>query len=245
MKIKLLTIFLMAGLILSACGNKGNQQKEQEVKTEKKQETEKETKTMEEEKPLKDVKVLIETTEGNITVKLYDETPMHRDNFVKLVKSNFYDGVIFHRVIKNFMIQGGDPESKNPEANKQYGSGGPSYKIPAEFNSKLFHKKGALSAARTNNPEKASSGSQFYIVQGEKYSGADQLKQINPKFNYTPEQIEAYKTLGGTPHLDGEYTVFGEVTNGLNIVDKIAAVKTGKADRPVNDVIITKVTIIE
>ena len=189
------------------------------------------------------IKVLIETSEGNIKIKLYDETPLHRDNFVKLVKSNFYDGVIFHRVIQNFMIQGGDPESKNPVAGQQYGSGDTGYTIPAEIMpEKFIHKKGVLAAARDDNPEKQSSGSQFYIVQGKIFPDA---KQVNPRVNYTDKQLEVYKTIGGTPHLDGNYTVYGEVIEGLDIVDKIAAVKTLPDDRPEKDVIINKMTIVK
>ncbi|MDR1055116.1 MAG: peptidylprolyl isomerase [Prevotellaceae bacterium] len=243
MRTKFLATLSIAVLLLSACGG-GNQNKKD---TDKKEDvkTENDTKTMDEQKSLTNVTILIETTEGNIKAKLYDETPLHRDNFVKLVKDHFYDGVIFHRVISNFMIQGGDPDSKNPQPDARYGSGGPGYTIPAEFNSTLFHKKGALAAARLGdqaNPEKASSGSQFYIVQGQKFPDA---KQVNPNTNYTAEQLEIYKTLGGTPHLDGGYTVFGEVIEGLNIVDKIALVQTAPGDRPIKDVIIKKIIIAE
>ena len=198
---------------------------------------------MEQETPLTDVKILIETSEGNIIIKLYDETPLHRDNFVKLVKSNFYDGIIFHRVIPDFMIQGGDPDSRNPVAGRQYGFGGLDYTIPAEIMpEKYIHKKGVLAAARDNNPEKRSSSSQFYIVQGDIEYNAS---QVNRQVKYTAEQLEIYKTIGGTPHLDGSYTVYGEVVEGLDIVDKIAAVKTLPGDRPVKDVFINKMTIVE
>lgn len=241
--------------------------------------------------------VLIETTFGDMKVKLYNETPLHRDNFLKLVKEEFYDSLLFHRVIKDFMIQGGDPDSKGAAEGKMLGNGGPGYQINAEFNTALIHKKGALSAARQGdrqNPEKKSSGSQFYIVQGKTYT-TDQLKQMEDKvnfpkrrelvfnyiekpenattkqkidslqrlragnelnqlfseisasleteyqqldlFKYTPEQIEAYTTIGGTPHLDQGYTVFGEVIEGLNIIDSIAIVKTDRNDRPIDNVI--------
>lgn len=191
-------------------------------------------------------KVKIETTKGTITIMLYDETPKHRDNFIKLVESGFYNDLLFHRVINSFMIQAGDPESKNAPAGQMLGSGGPGYTIPAEINTKYFHKKGALSAARNNNPEKASSGSQFYIVQGQKYTDLqldNMEKQSGIKF--TKEQRDAYATVGGTPHLDNQYTVFGEVIEGLNIVDKIAGVETSRGDRPVEDVKIIKMTIIK
>ena len=237
--------------------------------------------------------VIIETSLGNIKIKLYDETPQHRDNFLKLANEGFFDGLLFHRVIKDFMVQGGDPDSKGAPASKQLGSGGPGYQIPAEIvYPKLFHKRGALSAARTGdqaNPMKESSGSQFYIVWGSLYSDAqlsgmaEQKKQQamqtyfnllagerkdtiqalykakddaglekmqkelialteeefskNPdKGGLTAEQKAAYKTVGGTPHLDGEYTVFGEVIEGLDVVDKIQNCQTGNADRPKNDI---------
>jgi len=188
--------------------------------------------------------ILIETSLGSLKVKLYNETPQHRDNFLKLVNEGFYDGLIFHRVIKNFMIQGGDPQSRNPQPGRQYGSGGPDYTIPAEFNTAFIHKKGALSAARTGdqvNPEKRSSGSQFYIVQGKKMSDQE-LDQMG-KLKYTPEQRNVYKTVGGTPFLDGGYTVFGETIEGLDVIDKIAAVETSSGDRPVQDVMILKMTV--
>ena len=238
----------------------------------------------------------IETPYGNMIVKLYDQTPKHRDNFTALVDSGFYNGLLFHRVIKDFMIQGGDPESKNAEPGQMLGNGGPGYTIPAEFNDSLFHKKGALAAARQGdqvNPTKASSGSQFYIVQGKVYT-VEELKGMEQKiqetkyseyrnkvlmqpehnhlaqkimeamnnqdqeaynkilqqidqlvqekypniepFKFTQQQIDIYTTIGGVPHLDGSYTVFGEVVEGLDVIDKIGAVKTGQADRPVEDV---------
>lgn len=237
-------------------------------------------------------RVLIETDSGNITIELYNECPQHRDNFLKLAGDGYYDGTLFHRVIEGFMIQGGDPESKKPGA-QNLGNGGPGHTIPAEFNPQLVHKKGALCAARLGdnvNPEKQSSGSQFYIVQG-KVQTAQMLQQMEANvnqaiaqtvqrefftapensallerlkkaqttrdtaelrklteevmptiealvaeraFRYTPEQIQAYTTLGGTPFLDQQYTVFGEVVDGLEVVDKIASVKKN-GERPVAD----------
>ena len=244
-------------------------------------------------------KVLIKTSLGDITVRLYDETPLHRDNFIKLSKEGFYNGTLFHRVIKNFMIQGGDPESKGAAAGVQLGTGGPGYTVPAEFvYPQYFHKKGALAAARQSdqvNPEKKSSGSQFYIVTGEVYSAGkltqmekqleqrmlqsifDSLVMENrdkilllrrnrdqsgiasiqeqlqketfakaeekgkPKF--TDAQREAYTTVGGTPFLDNDYTVFGEVTKGMDVVEKIEKSKTDRNDRPEEDVKIIKMTV--
>ena len=237
---------------------------------------------------------------GDITVRLYDETPLHRDNFLKLVSNRFFDGTLFHRVIKDFMIQGGDPESKGAPAGKSLGSGGPGYNVPAEIKpATLFHKRGALSAARLGdevNPAKESSGSQFYIVWGKVYKAAE-LKQLEHQmkmqqeqniFNtlaaehreeimnlrrnrdrnglmalqdklakmavekskeqgtptFTPEQVEAYTTLGGTPFLDGGYTVFGEVEEGLEIVEAIQNVETLMGDRPKTDVVMN-VTVME
>jgi len=185
--------------------------------------------------------VLIETSLGNITVKLYDETPLHRDNFIKLVEDTFYNGCIFHRVINQFMIQGGDPDSKNPQAKQPLGNGGPGYTIAAEIAANLFHKKGVLAAARLGddvNPDKESSGSQFYIVQGKKFSDSD-LNMLETRMNrkFTPEQRELYKSVGGTPHLDGNYTIFGEVVDGLDVVDKIAQEQTNPANnRPLQDI---------
>lgn len=246
--------------------------------------------------------VLIETPYGTIKVRLYDETPQHRDNFIKLVESQFYDSLLFHRVIKDFMIQGGDPESKNAPANAQLGAGGPGYQVPAEIvYPQLFHKRGALSAARTGdqvNPMKASSGSQFYIVWGKVYgenelksmeqqkvqqamrtyfnnlafaqkdsiqamqanndtTGLDALEKeliakteaefmLNPdKGRFTAEQKAVYTTVGGTPFLDGEYTVFGEVVEGLEIVAQIQRCQTGTADRPKSDITMTMRMVAE
>ncbi|HLF64542.1 MAG TPA: peptidylprolyl isomerase [Saprospiraceae bacterium] len=179
--------------------------------------------------------VLIETEYGNMKVKLFNETPQHRDNFVKLVKENYYDDLLFHRVINGFMIQGGDPNSKNAAQVAPLGAGGPGYQIPAEIGEPHF--KGALGAARNSNPEKASSGSQFYLVQGRAVDDT-MLDGIASQrgITYTEEQRKLYKEHGGTPQLDGEYTVFGEVVEGLDVIDKIAAVQTGQGDRPVQDV---------
>lgn len=236
--------------------------------------------------------VVIETSLGNIKVKLYDETPQHRDNFLKLVNEGFYNDTLFHRVIKDFMIQGGDPDSKGAPANKSLGTGGPGYTVPAEIvYPKYFHKRGALAAARQAdqvNPERESSGSQFYIVWGQTYSEG-KLKQLEQQLGaqkeraifdrlasehrkqimdlrrakdqeglyalqeelialtkaelmesgpvmLTEEQKEAYKTVGGTPHLDDQYTVFGEVVEGLDVVEKIQTTATGSADRPKEDI---------
>lgn len=193
--------------------------------------------------------VEIQTSMGTIKVKLYNDTPKHRDNFVKLAKDGFYEGVLFHRVIRDFMVQAGDPNSVNAPAGVPLGSGDPGYTIPAEILPNHFHKKGVLSAARKGdpvNPERESSGSQFYIVQGQVWNDAS-LDELQKKtgITYSAEQREAYKTVGGTPHLDGAYTVFGEVIEGLDVVDAIAAVETAQGDRPVSDVKIIKVTIVE
>ena len=256
----------------------------------------------------KGIKVLMTTTLGDVTLKLYDETPQHRDNFEKLVKEGFYDGLLFHRVIKDFMVQGGDPESKDAPANKQLGGGGPGYTIPAEFNPSLYHKKGALAAARTGqgNPEKRSSGCQFYIVTGKVATEAELLNmemsanqreeqeaiqkyiETNPEaqaklasfqqaynadpskaqeinaeymtwaeslkpaalkgitpFAYSDEQKEVYTTIGGTPFLDMNYTVFGEVVEGLDIVDQMGVVATNPGDRPKEDLKIISMKIVK
>ena len=195
--------------------------------------------------------VLLQTNYGDIVVRLSDSTPLHRDNFLKLVKTGYYDSVLFHRVIRNFMIQAGDPESKNAKPGQPLGNGGPSYRIPAEIRTTLFHQKGVIAAARDNNPEKASSGSQFYIVQGKIFTdaGLDSIEtyRLNGR-KIPPGQREVYKTIGGTPHLDQNYTVFGEVVQGLDVVDKIAAVPTSKGadrDRPLGDVRILKAKLIK
>lgn len=248
----------------------------------------------------KETKVAFETTLGNIVVKLYNETPKHRDNFLKVVNDSVYNGVLFHRVIKDFMIQTGDPSSKTAEAGQQLGSGDLGYTVEAEFvYPQYFHKKGALAAARTGdavNPERRSSASQFYIVTGKTYSpqqmemmeqrmgdqkkedifsglvrervdsirnmqaagdslGLEELQNElialteaeyakNP-LKFTPAQVEAYTTVGGTPHLDGQYTVFGEVVEGMDVVDKIQQAVTDPADRPVDDIKIISAKVVE
>ena len=182
--------------------------------------------------------VKITTDSGIIVVKLYDETPLHRDNFLKLVKEGFYDSLLFHRVIPHFMIQGGDPLSKNAPAGTMLGNGGADMqRIPAEFRTELIHKKGALCAARDNNPQKASSACQFYIVQGKPVS-EDELNGTEARLGikYTPEQREIYKSVGGTPFLDQNYTVFGEVESGLDVIDKIARMQKDGYDRPITDI---------
>lgn len=246
-------------------------------------------------------RILISTTYGDIRLKLYNETPLHRDNFIKLVKEHYFDSLLFHRVIQNFMIQGGDPDSRHAPPGTLLGEGGPSYTIPAEFKPYLFHKKGVLAAARESdleNPGQASSASQFYIVQGRIFTDSlltiqakritrsilfnriinqpenaamltnykryvkaqllDSVKYVNDIMNkkvdaalpdvipyqFSKEQAEVYKTIGGTPHLDNSYTIFGEVVEGLEVVDKIAAQKTDKNNRPLEDVRILRITII-
>ncbi len=250
----------------------------------------------------KPVRILMTTSYGNIKLILYDQTPIHRDNFIKLVKEHYFDSLLFHRVIQNFMIQGGDPDSKTAPAGTLLGEGGPSYTLPAEFDPTLFHKKGVIAAARNadlENPTRASSASQFYIVQGKVYT--DSLLQIQAKritrlmlfnqiinrpehtkllanynrflknqmldstkyitdmvnkivdaelptvipYNFTKAQIDAYTTIGGTPHLDNSYTIFGEVYDGLDIVDQIAAQPVDKNSRPYTDIRILKVSIIQ
>ena len=185
--------------------------------------------------------VIIETNLGEIEVRLFNETPKHRDNFTKLVKEGYYDGTLFHRIIPNFMIQGGDPQSIGAQPSQPLGGGGPGYTIDAEIGAP--HLRGALAAARTQNPEKASSGSQFYIVTGQVQSAAalEQLQKMK-SITYSPEQIAAYTSIGGRPDLDMEYTVFGEVVSGMDVVDKIAAVATGRQDRPTEDVIMESVS---
>ena len=198
--------------------------------------------------------VLLQTSMGDMVLRLSDSTPLHRDNFLKLVKTGFYDSILFHRVINHFMIQAGDPGSKNAPSGEMLGNGGPSYTIPAEFRTTLFHKKGVIAAARQSdnvNPQKASSGSQFYIVQGKTFTDADldiiETTRLNGR-KIPAEQRELYKTIGGTPHLDQGYTVFGEVVKGLEVVDKIATVQTSMGndrDRPLEDVRIIKAKLIK
>lgn len=187
----------------------------------------------------KNTYVKISTNYGVVYIKLYNETPKHRDNFIKLIKDGTLDSTLFHRVIQNFMIQGGDPDSKNAPSGKVLGDGDLGYTVPAEFVPTLFHKRGALAAARDNNPAKASSASQFYIVQGKKYTDAelDAIEKGRLGGRKIPEdQREAYKTIGGAPFLDQSYTVFGEVVKGMQMVDNICTVKTDRNDRPLTDI---------
>lgn len=185
----------------------------------------------------KEQHILIETELGNMEVLLYNSTPKHRDNVIKLVKEGFYDDLLFHRVINNFMIQGGDPDSRNASPQQMLGQGGPGYTLDAEIGA--LHFKGALSAARLPdavNPEKQSSGSQFFIVQGYKVEDQELNRWEQEKgIKYTPEQRKIYREVGGYPFLDHDYTVFGEVVEGLDVIDKIAVVSVGAADRPVKD----------
>jgi cyclophilin family peptidyl-prolyl cis-trans isomerase len=184
--------------------------------------------------------IKIETSLGDMVIKLYNETPLHRDNMIKLIQENFFDNQLFHRVIKDFMVQGGDPHSIGAAKGERLGNGGPGYTIPAEFHPQLIHKKGALAAARQGdaaNPEKASSGSQFYLVQGKLLSQQEINSFAQAGTPFTQESLEAYTTMGGTPHLDGSYTVFGEIVVGLEILDRIAATQTDTYDRPIEDVI--------
>jgi len=192
--------------------------------------------------------VKIHTSHGDMLVKLYDETPLHRDNFLKLVGEGYYNDQLFHRCISGFMAQGGDPNSKNAAPNAQLGVGGPGYTVPAEFNPLFVHKKGALAAARQGdqiNPQRASSGSQFYLVQGKPLSDAEitqyemYVGRKTPGFRYSEEQRNTYKTIGGTPMLDMDYTVFGEIVEGLDVVDKILSQPTKSGDRPVTDIKMT------
>ena len=278
MKTKQLLIIAVIAAAFSACGAGPKKQNDMEKRTQ----------------------VKIETTVGDIVVELYNETPQHRDNFIKLAKQGTYDNTLFHRVIKEFMIQAGDPDSKNANDSASLGSGDVGYTIPAEILPQFIHKKGALAAARQGdevNPKKASSGCQFYIVTGRKFREAQLLDMAAQKSNrrvqmvfnelankhmkeiyklrkagdkdgllalqdsleaqayaivkdeepamFTPEQIAAYTTVGGAPHLDGEYTIFGQVLEGIETVEKIELTKTGRADRPVENIRILKATVIE
>jgi peptidyl-prolyl cis-trans isomerase B (cyclophilin B) len=197
----------------------------------------------------KDVTML--TDSGTIRLRLSDSTPLHRDNFIRLVKQGFYDSVLFHRVISSFMIQSGDPASKRAKPGEKLGNGGPSYTIPAEFRSSLFHRKGVLAAARQGdqiNPQKASSGSQFYIVQGKKFTpaGLDSVETYRLNGRKLPAEHRAvYQTIGGSPHLDQQYTIFGEVVSGLEVIDKIAGTKTSPDNRPLTDIRIIKAKLVK
>ena len=278
---KLTLLFTLAVGLLTACGGTKKNNSDMENGNE--------------------TRVRLETNLGNITLKLYNETPLHRDNFIKLVKEGVYDSTLFHRVIKNFMCQAGDPNSKTAPDTAMLGDGDVGYTVPAEFRTPaIFHKRGVLAAAREGddvNPEKASSGCQFYIVTGKKFTEAQLINMANqqnqarldtvfqqlarkhmkeifkmrkagdndallelqdsleaqaraivkqePAKTFTPEQIQAYTTVGGTPHLDGNYTVFGEVTEGMDVVEKIEISKTNRADRPLNNVRILKAVVVE
>jgi cyclophilin family peptidyl-prolyl cis-trans isomerase len=188
-----------------------------------------------------DVIVRIETSQGNIDIKLYNDTPLHRDNFIKLVKEGYYNDLLFHRVIRNFMIQGGDPNSRNAAKGEMLGVGGPDYTVPAEIRYNRFHKRGAIAAARKGdsvNPLRESSGSQFYIVQGQVFTEAQlaSFRSMENSAGFTTEQVEAYTSIGGSPHLDWEYTVFGEVTEGFDVLEKISQMSVDAYNRPVEDV---------
>ncbi len=183
--------------------------------------------------------VKIKTDKGECIIMLYNQTPLHRDNFLKLAKEGFYNGTLFHRVIKEFMIQGGDPDSKTAKPGQALGEGDLGYRVKAEFRDSLFHKKGVLAAARDDNPGKESSASQFYIVQGKKWTDEtlDQVQTNRMKGRQIPaSQREVYKTIGGTPHLDQNYTVYGEVVQGIDMIDTIASVKKAAGDRPFEDI---------
>lgn len=200
-------------------------------------------------------RVEFQTTMGTFVVTLFNETPLHRDNFLKLVREGYYDGLLFHRVIRDFMVQTGDPDSREAPAGKRLGEGGPGYTLPAEIDPFLYHWRGAVAAAREPdnvNPERRSSGSQFYIVWGkvqtpEDLSAVNEVikENTNGATEITPERYQVYRSLGGTPHLDGQYTVFGEVTSGLKVIKKMQAVKTDRNDRPLEDVRIVKARVLE
>ena len=185
----------------------------------------------------------IETEFGTMLARLYDETPLHRDNFVKLAQAGFYDSLLFHRVIPGFMVQGGDPDSRGAREGARLGVGGPGYEIEAEISEQFIHHRGAIAAARMGdavNPERKSSGSQFYIVHGREVNeGMLRNLGVRTGFNYSPEQLELYKEVGGAPNLDGQYTVFGKVISGLEVIDKIAASQTDQGDRPKKDIKMT------
>lgn len=186
--------------------------------------------------------VRIKTSYGECIIRLYNETPKHRDNFIKLTKQGFYNGTLFHRVIQDFMIQGGDPGSKKAKAGEALGEGDVGYTVEAEIRDSLFHKKGVLAAARDDNPKKASSGCQFYLVEGKRFTDEqlDKLEETRLKGRKIPPlQREWYKSVGGVPHLDQNYTVYGEIVSGLEMVDRIAAVKKDDKNRPLQDVPMT------
>ena len=195
-------------------------------------------------------KVVLETTAGNLILRLYSETPLHSNNFIKLVNEGFYDGQLFHRVINHFMIQAGDPESKSAKSGQIIGSGGPGYTIPSEINPKYYHKRGALAAARLPdniNPNRESSGSQFYIVQGKTFTQVqlESMLKTGKHLPFTSEQINTYISIGGSPHLDNEYTVFGELIQGFEVLDTIASLPVDSNSRPINDIRILKAYTIK
>jgi len=186
-------------------------------------------------------RVLIKTDSGSIILVLYEETILHKENFLKLTKEGYFDGQLFHRLIKDFMIQGGDPASKSAGTRQILGLGGPGYTIPAEINPKYYHKKGALAAARKDdsvNPTKSSSGSQFYIVQGSLFTKKQLDLMVERKMHvpFSKAEIQTYTKIGGAPHLDGDYTVFGEVIKGLNVLDKLMNVQVDANNRPLKDI---------
>lgn len=188
-------------------------------------------------KSKKDYLVTITTEFGVMHAILHDQTPKHKANFIALADTGFYNGTLFHRIIENFMVQGGDPQSKKARAGQALGEGDVGYQVPAEFDEKLFHKKGALAAARDNNPAKTSSGCQFYIVQGKKFTDDElAVQEKRAARQLTDAQKQVYKTLGGTPHLDGSYTVFGQVVKGLEVLDTIAKQPRDNRDRPQKDI---------
>lgn len=238
MRAKVFSILvLVAGFFMASCANKTTQT--EQVKSENDSST---SKTKQ-----KQTMILISTNYGDMKAVLYNETPQHRDNFIKLIKESYFDGTLFHRIIDGFMIQGGDPDSKTAKPGQQLGQGGPGYTVPAEFNQELIHKKGALAAARMGdqmNPQKASSGSQFYIAQGKVYS-QEELSNFEMRMgkSFNEVQKKTYTTVGGVPFLDYEYTVFGEVVEGLDVIDKIAKVAKDRSDRPTQDIKM-KITII-
>ena len=194
--------------------------------------------------------LLIETGKGNLKCILYDETPLHAENFIKLVNEGFYDGLLFHRVINNFMIQTGDPNSRDAQKGAPLGYGDPGYRVPGEFHPNLYHRKGVLASARQGdqiNPARESNGSQFYIVQGKKLTSAelDAMEIDGSHIAFTAEQRDYYTNLGGTPHLDYAYTVFGEVVEGIEVIDKIASVPTDEKNRPLEDVRIIRISVLK
>lgn len=240
-----LLILLISAVILISCAQptqaKGSAPKKDNTEQKNPKKKKKNVKDM--------TKVLLKTSMGDITIALYDETPLHKENFIKLVNDKYYDGVLFHRIIQNFMIQTGDPESKNAKAGQMLGNGGPGYTIPAEFVPECYHKRGAVAAARMGdnvNPKKESSGSQFYIVDGQIFNTSmlNRVIQMTNK-TFSQEQINAYTSIGGAPHLDGDYTVFGEVISGMEVVDKIAAQAKDGRDRPVQDIKIISAEVLK